>query len=56
MSLMVFGSPLGTVVNDLDVVKVKIMIVFIQCWANKESPVKIDLLCSLVLDLGTLGV
>ena len=47
-------------VNDLDIVKVKIMIVFfIQCWVKKEflSPVKIALgLCSLVLDLRALDV
>ena len=46
-------------VNDLDIVKVKIMIVFfIQCWVKKEflSPLKIVLLCSVVLDLRALDV
>ena len=48
----------GTAVYDLDIIKIKFVVIFIQCCAKREllSHVKTVLLCSCVLDLSALDV
>ena len=51
-------QPQGTAVYDLDIIKIKFVVISIQCCAKGEflSHVRTALLCSFVLDLSALDV